>query len=612
MAKKKQKRILHILTREISILDIPRVLDELGYDVFTANLGIRATGFHKEDAQKIVAAIEEYKVQCVTSYDFSESISYACMKTGIPYVSWVYDTPQKELYTDYALFPCNYIFVFDKVQWQRMKAIGIKNVFFMPLAIHGEKIKMELRMSPKKYVCDVAFVGQLYRVNNTEAVVAAAPENIKQEINGCIRRCFMQWNGDIQMHGSMSDKCAAFFDSVEKIPVEKRYPHITKEFYYEAAVLSRMLAHRERVQALNALAQKHDVRFYTFDKDTSELSDKVKVCPGIKHDGGISCVYRDAKINLNITLHCIDTGACQRIFDVMAAGGFMLSNYQKELEELFVPGKEIVMYHNEEEMLQLVEYYLTHEKEREEIARNGQRKVLTYHDFHNRLQKIMEIVDSTEQGRCESYVELQKKELIEMVDERLRTGTQEALRELYEYFHAPAYSLTIETNSSLGCIKEMLYIWNQEKAIGESVLFRQIHSFEEAEKMYLRTKHILWRIENDCEYSACQFGVAELVEKDITCAFMAWQIKANLSERKAVYLKLSEHLWNINQAKGIQMLHYGLFDYPNDADLLMYQANFLLEAQCFMEALDTLKRIPDPDEEICELIQELKTALGVL
>ena len=76
-----------------------------------------------------------------------------------------------------------YIFVFDKVQWQRMKGIGIKNVFFMPLAIHGEKIKMELRMSPKKYMCDVAFVGQLYRVNNTEAVVAAAPEQIKEEIN---------------------------------------------------------------------------------------------------------------------------------------------------------------------------------------------------------------------------------------------------------------------------------------------------------------------------------------------------------------------------------------------------------------------------------------------
>ncbi len=611
MGKKKQKRILHILTKEISILDIPRVLDELGYDVFTANLGIRATGFHKEDAQKIVAAIEEYKVQCVTSYDFSESISYACMKTGIPYVSWVYDTPQKELYTDYALYPCNYIFVFDKVQWQRMKEIGIKNVYFMPLAIHGEKIKLELRMSPKKYVCDVAFVGQLYRVSNTEAVIAAAPEQIKGEINDCISQCFMQWNDDIRMHGSMSEKCAVFFDSVEKIPVEQRYPYITKEFYYEAAVLSRMIAHRERVQALNMLAEKYDVRFYTFDKNTDELNHKVKVCPGIKHDGGISCVYRDAKINLNITLHCIDTGACQRIFDVMAAGGFMLSNYQKELEELFVPGKEIVMYHDEEEMLQLVEYYLTHEQEREEIARNGQRKVLAYHDFHSRLEKIMEIVDNEERGRNDSYTGFQKKELIRMTDAGLQAGTPEALGELYECFHNPIYSLTIETNSSLGCIKEMLYIWNQEKAIGESVLFRQIHNFDEAEKMYLRTKHIMWRIENDCEYGACQAGVEELVEKDITCAFMAWQIKANLLERKAVYLKLSEYLWNINQAKGIQMLTYGLFDYPNDADLLMYQANFLLEAQCFMEALNTLMRIPEPDEEIYELIQELKAALGV-
>lgn len=611
MSQKGIKRILHILTNEIGILDIPRVLDELGYDAYTANLGIRATGFHREDSQKIVAALEEYKVQCVTSYDFSESISYACMKAGIPYVSWVYDDPQKELYTHYALYPCNYIFVFDKVQLQRMKDIGIKNVFFMPLAIHGEKIKRELQMRKKQYNCDVAFVGQLYQVQNTEAIVEKAPADIREKINDCVKKCFMQWNDEVKLHGSMQEQCAEFFDNVEKIPVEKRYPLIKKEFYYEAAVLSRMIAHRERVRALNALSEKHDVRFYTFDKDTTALSEKVKVCPGIKHDGGISCVYRDAKINLNITLHCIDTGACQRIFDVMAAGGFMLSNYQTELEELFEVGKEIVLYHNEEEMMQLVDYYLTHEKEREEIARNGQKKVLACYDYRNRLPEILRIVETDEKNRTESYFAMQKTELVSRADEVLQNGAVEEIHSLYEMYHNPLYGCVIENHSDLTCIKEMLYVWKQESALGESTLFSQIHCFEEAELMYLRTKHIMWRIENDCDYNACQVCVEELIQKDISNTFMAWQIKANLSERKEVYVKLSEYLWNVNQKRGLQMINYGLHDFPGDQDMLMYKANFLLEAGYFPEALQTLKSIENPDEEICGLISELETALGM-
>ncbi len=608
--KKKGTRVLHVITEQIRVLDIPRVLDELGYRVYTADIGTRATGFHEEDSKKIVYAIEEFDIECVTSYDFSESIAHACMDKNVPYIAWVYDAPQKELYTPYALYPCNYIFVFDKMQLKRMQDIGIRNVFFMPLAIHGEKIKRELTMKSASNLCDVAFVGSTYYMDSTEKIVALAQERIRNEINACMDKCFMKWGVTHGLHGTMSEECAVFFDSLGKMPIEEWYPYITKEFYYEAAVLSRMIAYRERIHILNILAEKYDVRFYTFDKHTEDISRKVKICPGIKYDAGISCVYRDAKININNTLHCIETGACQRVFEVMAAGGFLISNYQKELEELFVPGKEIVLYHNEEELLELVEYYLTHEEERKEIARNGQRKVLAHHTLHIRFQRVMEIVYEHEKGRKADYLAIQKRELAEITNSALQSGEKADLEALYAYYYESPYDLVIKRNSDLGIIKEMIYLWKEINILNDNGLFTGVHNIEEAERRYLRTKHILWRIENDCDYDACMSGMQELLADNISCAFMAWQIKANLSKKRDMYLKLSEYLWNINPTRGLEMISYGLFDFPEDVDMLMYKANYLLELQCYKEALDTLKVIREPSEEITEIIGELEAALG--
>ena len=608
--KKKGTKVLHVITEQIRVLDIPRVLDELGYRVYTADIGTRATGFHEEDSKKITYAIEEFAIECVTSYDFSESIAHACMDKNVPYISWVYDAPQKELYTPYALYPCNYIFVFDKMQLKRMQDIGIRNVFFMPLAIHGEKIKRELTMKSASNLCDVAFVGSTYYIDSTEKVVALAEARIRNEINACMDKCFMKWGDEQGLHETMSEECAVFFDSLGKVPIEERYPYITKEFYYEAAVLSRMIAYRERIHILNILAEKYDVRFYTFDKHTEDISKKVKICPGIKYDAGISCVYRDAKINLNNTLHCIETGACQRVFEVMAAGGFLISNYQKELEELFVPGKEIVLYHNEEELLELVEYYLTHEEERKEIARNGQRKVLAHHTLHTRFQRVMEMVYDREKDRKKEYLTVQKEELVRITNDALQKGTKEELEKLYQYYYQSSYDLVIKKNSELGIVKEMIYLWKEINILNDNGLFDGVHNIEDAGRKYLRTKFVLFRIENDCNYEDCMNGVKELLEDNVSCAFLAWQIKANLSEKRNMYLKLSEYLWSIHPTRGLEMISYGLFDFPEDADLLMYKANYLLELQCYKEALQTLKMIQNPGEDILEITEELENALG--
>jgi len=78
--------------------------------------------------------------------------------------------------------------------------------------------------------------------------------------------------------------------------------------------------------------------------------------------------YSSADIVLNDTRKdMIKAGfISNRIFDVTACKGFLISDYIPEIEEIY--GDTIPMYKNEEEFVQLIEYYLAHPEERREKA----------------------------------------------------------------------------------------------------------------------------------------------------------------------------------------------------------------------------------------------------
>ncbi len=103
-------------------------------------------------------------------------------------------------------------------------------------------------------------------------------------------------------------------------------------------------------------------------------------------------VFRRSRINLNITLRSIQSGIPLRCLDIMGAGGFLMSNYQPELAQLFENGREMAMYESKEDLLDKVNYCLTHEEERKEIAYLGREKVRKEYDYKVAVQKIVEIV----------------------------------------------------------------------------------------------------------------------------------------------------------------------------------------------------------------------------
>ena len=106
----------------------------------------------------------------------------------------------------------------------------------------------------------------------------------------------------------------------------------------------------------------------------------------------LSALYFHSKINLNIFHEqCVDS-TNSRVYDVLAAGGFLLTEDRPCLAREFQPGRHFATFSSPADARDLVGYYLEHQDEREAMAREGQRHVLANHTFEHRCHKLLDLV----------------------------------------------------------------------------------------------------------------------------------------------------------------------------------------------------------------------------
>lgn len=103
-------------------------------------------------------------------------------------------------------------------------------------------------------------------------------------------------------------------------------------------------------------------------------------------------VFANSKINLNISLRSICSGIPLRALDIMGCGGFLLTNYQPELDEYFTNGVDYVYFDSKEDLLSKIEYYLSHPKERKEIASNALLRIASDFSYEHQLHQLFSLL----------------------------------------------------------------------------------------------------------------------------------------------------------------------------------------------------------------------------
>ena len=83
-----------------------------------------------------------------------------------------------------------------------------------------------------------------------------------------------------------------------------------------------------------------------------------------------------------------------RLFEATGVGSLLVTDWKKNLNEMFKEGEEVVAYRSPEECAELVRYYLEHDNERETTAQAGQSRTLREHTYYQRMQELERIVCS--------------------------------------------------------------------------------------------------------------------------------------------------------------------------------------------------------------------------
>lgn len=395
---------MHILMyrwKAYNYRDIEQTFLLLGHTVDNIEQELGSYDVSPEFERVIEEKIRGTHYDMVFTVNYFPLISNVCERTGVKYVSWTCDNPLISMYHESVFHACNYIFTFDKTNYLEFRGMGVKHIWYLPLAVDTERMDALLGAPEKagrrkaaqdsemrKYRGDVAFVGSLYERNSYDKIKNRLPEYLRGYFDAVME-------AQLNISGANIVEPMLTTNILEQL---QEYFQLEKSegsfsdlgLIFQTTVLGFKIAEIERRRALIELSKHYKVNVYS-NSDVSDLL-RIQYCGSVDYWSEMPKVFRMSKINLNFTIPNIKSGIPLRIWDVLGCGGFLLTNYQAEIPYYFKEGEDLVCFDSLEDLCEKVGYYLEHEEERKRIAWNGYRKVREKHSYIERIHTILDTV----------------------------------------------------------------------------------------------------------------------------------------------------------------------------------------------------------------------------
>lgn len=374
--------------------DIIHAFKSLGITVIEEDSEVYLKSIAPADRIRLISEqILTHQTSFVFSVNYFPYISQICERLHILYICLSVDCPVLELFSDTIHNKCNRIFLFDYKQYLQFKDENPNCIFYLPLGVNVDRWDKCLTnsegLTPHSLIAasyDVSFVGSLYTEKSLYPSLSLSAFD-RGFFDGLIE-AQLKLSGlvliDELLTPELASSIKASASGFHTLP-----DAFTNTDTYVAAnyYLGMQVSSLERIRTLNALSERFQVDLFT-RSDTSALKN-VHCHNGVSTHREMPFIFNRSKINLNITIRSIRSGLSQRIWDVLGCRGFLLTNYQEELPEYFEIGKDLECFENMDDCLQKVQYYLSHDDIRQEIAANGYEKVKAMHTYTIRIAQIL-------------------------------------------------------------------------------------------------------------------------------------------------------------------------------------------------------------------------------
>lgn len=383
-------KILEFEHNHFGVEDLKEILPQMGHSLKVVTTDLIFERISDEFDALFEKEFSADNYDLVFTFNYSVVVSQNCNRHGIKYVSWIYDSPLVALYSYTITNPCNYIFIFDSAQYLELKNGGIDTVYYMPLAVNVDRLDRTIgAMNNSALHSDISFVGSMYNEKHNLFDKLSSINPYTKGYLDAIMQAQLKVYGINFIEEMLTS--AILNDLQKAVPYEPHKDGIeTPAYIYANYFISRKLAQLERTDLLKAVSDKFKLKIFTHN-DTPQLPNAVNAGK-IDYYDTMPYVFNHSRINLNISLRSIKSGIPLRCMDIMGCGGFLLSNYQQDFLNHFVPDEDFVYFESKSDLINKCDYYLRHENERARIAHNGYEKVKEFHNYKTRLNEIFEIV----------------------------------------------------------------------------------------------------------------------------------------------------------------------------------------------------------------------------
>jgi spore maturation protein CgeB len=338
-------------------------------------------------ASRLLTGIVEFLPDflfCINHIGFDKSgwLTAFLQDSHLPAATWYVDNP------DFIIraYPENVsewvaVFVWDQNYLEHLKEMGFSWVTYLPLATDTHLFRPYRHPPVDRFGCHgAAFVGNTWtqRVSQQLARYARQPATLAY-IESAAQS--FQWNAHYQ----------AAADLAEMLPEFSKLP-ISEQVDLEAAVVWQA-SQWDRLERLSALAQA-GLKVFGDPAWADFLPDPTAYGGSISYHRELPAFYQCVSVNLNLTSLQMKNGLNQRVFDVPAAGAFLLTDHKEALWELFAP-EEMVTFRTIEEAQEKLAYYLKYPGTRRQVATRARERVLSQHTYGHRLQVIVRQITET-------------------------------------------------------------------------------------------------------------------------------------------------------------------------------------------------------------------------
>lgn len=309
-------------------------------------------------------------------------------KFDVPLVSWFVDNPLLALPAyDNLHAGKNAVFSWDADNLDDLRGMGFDNVFYLPLGTDPDRF-VPGKGGQDDWKARVSFVGNSMIRKTSLRLQAAQPTPLLMSKALEMAEAF----------GRSNERSVRRF-------IRSDYPELLDEFNALDDEMRR-LAFETFVTWQSTLLYRLECLTGTLpfeplivgDQGWNVLLNGVegwRYHPELAYYDQLPDFYPLSDVNFNCTSLQMKGAVNQRVFDVPAAGAFLITDSRRQMEQLFDPGTEVVSYDNPEEITDLVGRWLKDPVGRKAVAAAARKRVLAEHTYAHRMQTLLDTVRQT-------------------------------------------------------------------------------------------------------------------------------------------------------------------------------------------------------------------------